>query len=559
MGAWNREVNVTSVDGVPVLWADAPGPLRATLMFRVGHVDEKLPWSGITHLVEHLTLFPLGPKREYEFNGAVTTNRTMFVAAGTPADITGYLSHVTASLANLPLDRAATEKTVLLAEASSRSLSAGDVMFNLRFGARGCGLYRYKEFGLYHVPDAWISAWSARYFTRDNAVLWLSGPPPADLHLSLPAGQKMPDAGVAPLPLTLPAYAQAPVGGAGVSMVAPRSTALAMSTSIAAARLLKRLRYDKGIAYSVQSGYMPLDHEQAHISLWTDAQQGHAATVLNDTVHSMYAMSTEGPATEELASEAAAFAHNLDRDEAPIAWLDRTAVRMLNGEPAQRATELIAEMQSVTTASARDAMAAALRTAIYLGPTDVPAPGGIHLYAKPAVPPVQGPVLPHVHAKLWKRPPHITYSGDGVTLTVNPEERITVRYDGCEAVLKYGDGGICLVGYEGSLVPINPAEWVQAAPAVQQILQVVSPQLSVPMPDEKTPVVMDLPNPSASRGRRGGGIPLDRWVGLGIFALIGIALLAFAFTQGSRVGAGPPVISLLIWGLIGFRILRRFL
>ena len=557
--AWDGEVNTTAVDGVPVLWAEAPGPLRASLMFRVGHADEKLPWSGITHLVEHLTLFALGPKQSYEFNGAVTPNRTMFVAAGTPADIVGFLGHVTSTLANLPLDRADTEKTVLLAEATSRSMSASDVMFNLRFGARGCGLYRYKEFGLYHVPNPWISAWSARYFTRDNAVLWLSGPPPADLRLPLPAGQRMPDTGVQPLPLTLPAYAQGPVGGAGVSMVAPRSTALAMATSVAAARLLQRLRYDKGIAYSVQGGYMPLDSTHAQVSHWTDAQHGHAATVLNDTVHSMYAMSTEGPSAEELAQEVQTFSRNLERDEAPVGWLDRTAVRLLNGEPVQRPSDLVADMQTVTPAAARDAMAAALRSAIYLGPDDVPAPGGIHAYVKPAVDPVRGQVLPHVQAKQWRNAPYLAYSGDGVTLSINADERITVRFDACEAVLRYGDGGICLVGSDGSILPINPTEWVQAPLAAQQIAQVLSPQLNVPLPAEQTALAIKVPAQAQRGASPLAGISLERWIGLFVFVAVGVGLLVFAFVASSRVGAGPSVISLLLWGAVGFRLLRRLL
>ena len=221
MTGWNREVNVTSIDGVPVVWAETPGPMRANLMFRVGRTDERLPWSGITHLVEHLALFQLGPQQRYEFNGAVTSNRTVFYATGAPAEIVSFLGLVTTALGNLPLDRVETEKTVLLAEASSRSMSASDFMFSLRFGTRGNGLHRYREFGLLHVPPAWIAGWSARYFNRDNAVLWLSGPPPGDLHLALPAGERMPESAVQPLALSLPAYAQAPVAGAGVSMVAP--------------------------------------------------------------------------------------------------------------------------------------------------------------------------------------------------------------------------------------------------------------------------------------------------------------------------------------------------
>ena len=559
MAAWNGEVNATSIDGVPVLWTDAPGPLRATLMFRVGHADERLPWSGITHLVEHLTLFPLGPKQDYEFNGAVTSNRTLFYASGTPANIVAFLTHVTASLARLPLERADTEKRVLLAEASSRSVSAADVMFSLRFGTRGPGLYRYREYALYHVPNPWISWWSARYFTRENAVLWLSGAPPPELHLPLPAGQKMPDSGVQPLSVSLPAYAQAPLGGAGVSMVAPRSTPLSMATRVAASRLLTRLRYDKGIAYSVQGGYLPLDHERAHVLLWTDAQPGHAETVLNDTVHSMYAMGTEGPSAEELAQDVDAFRRNLEHDEAALAWLDSSAVRLLNGEPMQRPFDLLAEMQTVTPAAARDAIAAGLHSAIYLGPADVPAPPAIRSYAPPEVPPIQDNVLPHVQAKLWKHPPYVAYSGDGVTLAINREDRITVRFDACEAVLRYGDGGICLVGYEGSFLPINVTEWVQAPFAVQQILQVVSVRLMVPLPEEKTALVINVPL-KAARGRALSGISIDRWIGLGVFVLIGVALLAFAIFSGSTtVGNGPPVISLIIWGFIGYRLVRRIL
>lgn len=560
MGTWNREVNVAAIDGVPVVWAEVPGPLRATLMFRVGRVDERLAWSGITHLVEHLALFQLGPKQAYEFNGAVTSNRTLFYASGSPEDIGAFLGHVIAALPNLPLDRAETEKSVLLAEASSRAMSPADVMFSLRFGARGNGLHRYKEFGLYHVPTTWIAAWSSRYFNRDNAVLWLSGPPPPDLRLTLPAGQKMPEIPASPLTLSLPAYAQAPVGGAGVSMVGTRSTPLAMASNIAAARLLRRLRYDKGIAYSVQGGYFPMDQEHAHLSLWTDAQPGQAAAVLEDTVHSMYAMSTQGPTAEELAEEVEAFTRNLERDEAPLAWLDRTAVRILNGEPMQRSSELAADMQSVKPSAARDAMAAALRTAIYLGPQDVPAPAGIHAYVTPSVEPVRGQVLPHVNDNLWKHPPELTYGSDGVTMAINPDDRITVRGSACEAVIRYGDGGICLVGSDGSFVPINPGEWVQGPLAVQAVLQIVPAEVIVPLPGETTGMAIKAPASPASTGFAPAGIPVTRWIGLFVFVAVAVALLGFTvYGNGTRVGSGPPLVSLVIWSLIGLRFVRRFL
>jgi zinc protease len=557
---WNREVNVTSIDGVPVVWADASGPLRATLMFRVGRTDERLPWSGITHLVEHLALFQLGPQQRYEFNGAVTSNRTVFYATGTPAEIVSFLAVVTAALGNLPLDRAETEKTVLLAEASSRSMSAGDFMFSLRFGTRGNGLHRYREFGLHHVPAAWIAGWSARYFNRDNAVLWLSGPPPSDLRLTLAAGQRMPESTVQPLALSLPAYAQAPVGGAGVSMVAPRSTALSMATNIGAARLLKRLRFDKGIAYSVLGGYFPMDREQAHVSLWTDAQPGQSATVLTDTVQAMYGMSSSGPTGEELATEVDAMARNFDREDAAMVWLDRTAVRMLNGEPAQGPADLLADMQTVTPTAARDAMSQAVKTAIYLGPEDVATPAGINRYVPTVVQPVRGQGLQHVHGRLWRHPPTLIVTNEGVTLDINGAEDITVRYDSCEAVLRYRDYGICLVGFDGSSLPVNPKEWPQGIVAIQQVMKYLAPDRVVPMPPaETTALAIRVPEAAKRKLSSLRTFPWAGWIALIGFAVVAVALVWFAiFGTIPGIGTGPPFISLVVWSFLGYRLLRRF-
>jgi zinc protease len=556
---WNREVNVTALNGVPVVWTETPGPLRATLMFRVGRADEHLPWSGITHLVEHLALFQLGPTQRYEFNGAVTSNRTMFYATGTPAEIVTFLGLVTTALGNLPLDRVETEKTVLLAEASSRSMSAGDFMFSLRFGTRGNGLHRYREFGLHHVSPAWISGWAARYFNRDNAVLWLSGPPPSDLSLVLPTGQRMVEAAVQPLALSLPAYAQAPVGGAGVSMVAPRSTPLAMATNIAAARLLKRLRFDKGIAYSVLGGYFPMDREQAHVSLWTDAQPGHASAVLNDTVQTMYGISSAGPTAEELATDVDTNARSFDREGAALAWLDRTAVRMLNGEPVQRPADLLADMQTVTPTTARDAMAQALKTAIYLGPDDVSTPPGINTYVPTFVNEVQGQSLRHVHARLWRHPPTLIVTSDGVTLSINVAEKITVRYDACEALLQYHDHGITLVGFDGSSLPINPKEWPQGIVAIQQVMKFIPADRIVPMPPaESTAVAVRLPENTKGKASALRTISPPRVIALVGFVLVAVALVWFAiFGNISGFGSGPRLLSIVLWAVLGYRLLRR--
>jgi hypothetical protein len=123
--------------------------------------------------------------------------------------------------------------------------------------------------------------------------------------------------------------------------------------------------------------------------------------------------------------------------------------------------------------------------------------------------------------------------------------------------LSYTDGGICLVGSDSSVLPINPAEWVNGAAAVAQIRQVLSPQIVVPMPPtDTTAVAIKMP---ATTGRQR-DIPITRWIGLVVFVIIGLALLGFAgYGAATRIGTGPGVISLVIWGLIGFRYVRRLL
>jgi predicted Zn-dependent peptidase len=299
-------------------------------MFRVGRVDEELPWSGITHLVEHLTLFELGMNPTYTYNGAVTPARTYFVTSGTADDIAAYFAHVTSRLHALPLQRLEAEKTVLLAEASSRPTTPGDLLFGLRYGSRGHGLYLYDELALRQVSGDNVQSWADHWFTRENAVLFVSGEPPPNLRLNLPPGVRRPEPKPEELHLTLPAYAQRRVGGAGAGMVGARSSELLLASNIVARRALESLRYKQGIAYHVASNYLPTGPDRAHVTFWTDCEQTQAGAVLTGLVASVYDVATVGPTEVELKAEVEQFRKSIERDEAALPWLDRTAVRILS-------------------------------------------------------------------------------------------------------------------------------------------------------------------------------------------------------------------------------------
>lgn len=193
----------TEVDGVPVFWSEAPDPLVGALLFRVGRADETLPTGGLTHLVEHLALFPIG-RQVYDYNGRVDHNTAMFYASGSQAEVVGFLSEVAANLGQLPMERLEDEKRVLRVEANN----AGDLyaqLLSYRYGAVGQGLPAFNELGLRWLAGEDVLTWAAEHFTRGNAVAWLTGPPDG-LSFPLADGERKPVANPKTLErLTLPA------------------------------------------------------------------------------------------------------------------------------------------------------------------------------------------------------------------------------------------------------------------------------------------------------------------------------------------------------------------
>lgn len=541
---------------MPTVWAPLPGPLTASLMFRVGRVDEELPWSGITHLVEHLTLFELGPTQRYNYNGAVTPARTYFVASGTSDDIVAFFAHVTSRLHALPLQRLEAEKTVLLAEATSRPLTPGDLLFGMRYGARGHGLYLYDEFALRQVSGDTVQSWARHWFTRENAVLFVSGEPPSGLRLDLPPGARNPEPPSPELSLTLPAYAQRRVGGAGAGMVGARSSELILASNIVARRALETLRYKQGIAYHIASNYLPTGPERAHVTFWSDCEQAHAGAVLSGLVSSVYDVATVGPTEDELRSEVEQFRKSIERDDAAMAWLDRTAVRILSGERHQHPAEVVQEFEKVTPIAARGALAAAARTGLWLAPTDVPTPAGFTGYAPPLTARLQGHGLHHVRNSAWTLPPGLVLAPEGVTLGLSPSEAVTVRVDSCAAVLRYGDGGRALVGTDGAFIVVNPAEWIEGATAIAHVDATFPAHRVVTIPVATTPLAIDVPPPVPSAGLA--GLSVGKLVGLGLFAVVGLTLVIFFIASLGSSTSRVSVPSLIVWSVIGYRLFKRW-
>ena len=364
------EPQQAEVAGVPAFWGDAPGLYTGALMFRVGQADETLARSGITHLVEHLAMFPID-RQAYAYGAFVDETRTVFYARGEPHEVAEFLEATARNISALPFERLSKERRVLRAELANHP--GAHPLWRLRFGPAGFGLPAYDELGLHWLPPDEIEAWSKAMFTRQNAAMWFSSEPPADLDLDLPSGQRMPT----PLAVTMPDI-EVPAfscleeqSGIGVSLLGERSAALSAGSRILAERTRDRLRRDLGLTYSVTDGYWRLNAGQAHLILQADATPGHAQPVLDAFLGVLDDLALNGPAQADLDRHALLTERYLREPQYLHTLLSNAASSELFGRTPQTLDDLIAETNELTVPDVASALSSVAPGAIMALPRGV--------------------------------------------------------------------------------------------------------------------------------------------------------------------------------------------
>lgn len=274
----------TTRDGVTLVHAQKPGPTTVNLMFRVGQADERLAERGITHLVEHLALFPLGI-RDHHSNGQTGTHVTTFHATGTASEVTSFLAAVCSAVNDLPVERLESEKLVLRTEASQRGAWTFADLAIWRHGAVGDARPAYMELGRDAVTPEQLGAWRDRYFTAGNAVLLVVGPEvPDDLRLSLAPGPRRP---VVPVHSIIPEGRSCFASGQGAVMfdaVVERSLEASIAAQVLNKLLYQELRLDSAFSYSAGCGYQPRDGRVAVITGYADALDEQSDALVGATV-----------------------------------------------------------------------------------------------------------------------------------------------------------------------------------------------------------------------------------------------------------------------------------
>lgn len=461
------------IDGVPVFWQQGPAPLSAGLCFGVGRRDEDFVSGGITHLVEHMVMGSL-PKSHLERNASVDLGNTEFTATGRPEAVRDFLAQVCAALGDLPVERLATETRVLAAE---EARSGGDVLGVLlltRYGATGLGLVGMVQPGLLELGPSRLRAHAGKWFTRERAALWLTGPPPEGLRLPLPARPRGAAHLRAPqrrLPIALPSLTRYPGPDVALSFEADKhGEALLTGLRILLERLERDLRHVGGHSYDVDFAAHVVDGETVHVAFIADAPQAEVPAVAKGMYDGLHRLAADGPTHEELAHDLEGFQEHLDDPRSAEAAAASAALAHLAGEDREDQRARLHRRAALRPEQVAAALASALGTVLVLVPEDASDPGvGLPELREGSDIEVSG----RVHRRRFRsgapRGAQLVSAPEGTTLRLPDGTRVTVVHEDCVAV---GVGPVDhphleLVGADGFTIPLCAQDWKDGRVAVE--------------------------------------------------------------------------------------------
>jgi hypothetical protein len=470
----------TIVDGVPVFFAEGPGPVTAGLLFGVGRRDESFVRGGLTHLVEHLAMHGIG-RTTLEVNASVSLDVTEFTATGPGEAVAAFLTAVCRSLDDLPVDRLAVEADVLRTEGGQAAPPfLGGVLAEL-YGATGLGLAGVREPAVRSLTAEDVHAWARRWFVRENAAVWLAGPALPPLDLPLRTGSRR--AAVEPPRQLVATPAWGDVGDEGrIGLLAelPDAPALAVTLGVLAERLEEELRHRRGIAYSVQVERVPVAPGRRLAVITTDLREGqdHVATSL--LWRELLTLATDGPRDDELAHDRALLEQYLADPRAAAGEAHALAEAHVTGDRARTGEQLRAEHAALTLDDVRT-MAAAMRDAAFLAVPDTldPPPPGLSLRPAWWAEELTGRQFARRKLSGVPRGATLVVGEEGASLRLDAERLVTVRWADAVGLVRTGQDEHLLVGRDGATLPLVQADWRDGGDVVATALRRVPVDLQV--------------------------------------------------------------------------------
>ncbi|MBG0852761.1 insulinase family protein [Streptomyces spinoverrucosus] len=411
----------------------------------------------------------------------MTLSLTDFTASGSDEQVARFLTRVCEALSSLPLDRLEREAGVLAAEGSGITDPTSAELLSFRYGSVGAGLASWDGPGPDRIPAEAVQDVAARYFHADNAVLILTGRPPAELRLPLPRGTRPDRAGAQPVLNPGPVWFQAVVPGPGLALRGDLDDpALVLALAVLQERLRQRARHQEGLSYDVAGTRMHTGAGQGEYTLCLDAREGKKQRVAELLWQEALRMARTGVTEEELAEEVVGLRESwLDPRSTPSELGDAAGCLLLGLDYQDPRTRLDA-LEKVTTEQAAQAFTTALATALLVVPCDVevslgqldgtPLPRGGCTTAQtlPADVRLFKPSLLDRALSSAARTARLGIGASGLWSRDADGDVHHVPFDEVVGVEMQGPGRV-VFGRSGCLIPVVPEMWTRIGPAVAAI------------------------------------------------------------------------------------------
>jgi len=466
------ELHWTEIGGVPTVWADAPSPMRAGLLFRTGVADETLATVGVTHLIEHIALSSIDdPMRRN--NGFVSPQTTGFLTIGTADEVCAFINQICRNLSDLSGDRLEVEKQVLEAESSSRSFDPRRDLLCERFGARGFGLLDMQELGLRGATIDSLHEWSRRVFTKGNAVLWMSGEPPTGLKLDLPDGERQPIPALDTVLVDFPCWtAEKSDRGIVSASLIPRNSAATVLCHITDKRLNAGLREEHAVSYNPFVSYEPLDAEVAHFCMLAESDPSRRRELAE-----AFEVVVEGLAQideEEIESAKAEILEHMVGTLAPqpgdeaLMDVQGAANDWIHGRDNGTLRQQAAELRDVTLGDVQESVRHLQESMVVALPSAAIVRPWVGRQTRNAEKPlVEGAEIMCVDAPIQRE--RLRYGSAGVSIRTSLQSHTTVLFNELQAALRHDDGALFLVSADGTSIALEPALWRQGDEVLREI------------------------------------------------------------------------------------------
>jgi zinc protease len=478
----SNELHLTSIDGVPVVWTPSNEPtLEAWLSFRVGMADEAFVQRGLSHLIEHLALAGI-PDRLNPTNGSTAPTITNFVTAGTPAEVASFVTDIARSLARLPYERLDREVGVLRTEGANRTGSLTGSLLGLMCGNQRYGLLYAWELGLEAVVPSTVEAWRRRYFTRGNAVLVLSGPPPHGIDLSaLPDGPRMP---APPLTLIEPVPTWVTHGSSGgivLCAAVPEHAITHVGAFVLGKRLQQRLREHEGRAYSASVDVNVWVPGEALVVVSADCTHENSAAVQQAIQVEISRLAIEGATLDEVRELHAR--HDRFRQDVRCAkgFLKPSEMRVACGLPIEQPGQFFAAARGVSPSDVSRFAEFLLQRAMWSLPPNVGPDRRYQPLRQWSDAAVTGREYPSVAPPGTYEATHkLVVGSDGISLLVADGKAVTCPFADVAALVQYSNGARRIFGRDGFAIAVHPDDWRNGSRVTAALDAAVAAELRVP-------------------------------------------------------------------------------